>query len=737
MKNTKNNRKSSRRIEAGVVSPDTEARAEQKRSNPDAEAKSALVTGARELTLQVVHSAARLFRKLPAKRSAAFPLLGTSAALNILLMGAAALMVGTAGVRQPLPAQYPLEKTLEIETDRQLVLLDATGREFARRGGCVAAPVKKSELPDHFVDALLSTEDRRFYDHLGVDLKGIVRAAIANYSAGRIVQGGSTITQQLAKTTYLSGVRTIDRKLEEALIAVWLEYGLTKDQILERYLSKIYFGDGCYGLRAAARHYFDKSVTDLSLAESAFLVAILPSPTVLSNNMEEARKRTRMVIEAMVDAGRIEHVDEDETFPTQFASASTKELGSYFADWVAQSLEVPGDRSFAPLPVQTSFDPKLQRLAEDAVSHILDKHGKRHRVGQAALVAMRPDGRVVAMVGGRDYATSKFNRAVQALRQPGSAFKTFVYFAALRGGADTGMQVNDEPIAIGDYEPKNYGHDYRGAVTLKTAFAASINTVAVRISETVGRNRVIDAARDLGVSTPMTYTPSVALGASEVNLLELTAAYAAIAADAYPVLPWTVTRVGRRNDVAGPPAKAGLWRLEHGSELRSLLSATVQSGTGRAARTKVSAYGKTGTSQDFRDAWFIGFAGNLVVGVWLGNDDNSSMKRVTGGSLPAQIWSRFVGSAIEHDPQFEAKRRPVPQFAAKPRMGSRYAVAWELIETVVEPVYSASAELPALGQYQPRPMMFGYMRRERYERRPQRRRAPRGHRAWTDPFEGG
>lgn len=556
---------------------------------------------------------------------------------------------------------------LEPASQRTLVLHTNDGKPFARRGGCVAEPVSLAEVPQHFVDALLSMEDRRFYYHLGIDPIGLARAAMENRAAGRIVQGGSTITQQLAKYSLLSSDRTMERKRKEAWLALSLELRLSKDEILERYVSSAYFGQGCYGLRAAAKEYFGTTVPDLTLPQSAYLVALLKSPTALNRDPEAARQRGNEVLDAMVETRKLSPARRKELAPLLPEIKTEDTTGSYYADWVSRTIELPRTSDYSPLPVHTAFDPELQRLAESAVETVLAKQGKARNVSQAAMVVMRPDGRVLAMVGGADHDQSKFNRAVQARRQPGSSFKLFVYLAALRAGLTPNSTVVDRPVRIGSYEPKNFGHRYRGAMPMSRAFASSINTVSVQLSEGMRRKPVITAARDLGISTPLEAQPSVALGAFEVTLLEMTSAFAAVDAGAYPVKPWAITGFEEPESNAAPPRGAGRWRLNEQKELQTLLRGTVESGTGRRARLPIPAYGKTGTSQDYRDAWFIGFAGNLVVGVWVGNDDFKPMKRVTGGSLPAEIWVTFMREAIETDKGFEKKPQQIAAFEAEPR----------------------------------------------------------------------
>lgn len=406
----------------------------------------------------------------------------------------------------------------------------------------------------------------------------------------------------------------------------------------------------------------------MTLGESALLVALLKSPTQLSGSRDMLQRRARLVLEAMVKSKRLDAAVAAGVEPARLPpSLEENPLGAYYADWIADTIELPNKGDIAPLPVQTAFDAELQEIANKAVRHVLDRAGASHKAGQAALVAMRPDGKVLAMVGGLDYDDSQFNRATQAQRQPGSSFKTFVYLAALRAGARPDMAVSDTPLSIGDWSPENYDHSYRGVVSLRRAFASSLNTAAVRVSEAVGRGRVAKAAHDLGIASSLQALPSIALGTSEVTLLELTAAYAAIAANAYPVRPWGVLATG--SDDAGParpPADAGRWQLTAGASMRNLLRAVVLNGTGRTASLPIRAYGKTGTSQEYRDAWFIGFAGNLTVGVWVGNDDYSPMRRVTGGSLPALIWRNFMMEARRKDPDFQPRLPRVAAFKAEP-----------------------------------------------------------------------
>jgi penicillin-binding protein 1A len=540
----------------------------------------------------------------------------------------------------------PLSRALEPLQDPALLLLSADGHAIARHGAIKEAPVDVAKLNPLTPAAFVAIEDRRFYRHWGIDPRGIARALVADVRGGGMRQGGSTITQQLAKTSFLSGDRTIKRKAQEVIIAFWLEGWLTKREILSRYLSSVYFGDGVYGLRAAAHHYFNRDPEDLSLAQSAMLAGMVQAPSRLAptHNLDGAQKRSRLVLEAMADTGAITRSRAQSTRSARpVVHSSTVPSGSYFADWVTPSAQQAQDPDFGEVKVRTTLDSTLQRIAVRAV-------GRAPAGAQAALVAMRPDGRVVAMVGGKSYAKSPFNRVTQARRQPGSAFKLFVYLAAFRAGWTPDSIIEDEPITIDGWTPENSDRVYRGKITLREAFERSSNVATVRLAQQVGRANVMRAARDLGITTPLPDRPSLALGTAGVSLLELTSAYAAVAAGRYPV-------VARGLPEASPPE--GLAAIFHRdgtlSERRDrapmldLLYAAANNGTGRRAALSVPTFGKTGTTQDNRDALFIGFAGNLVVGVWIGRDDNGSLGKVSGGTVPAQIWRSFMTSALAID----------------------------------------------------------------------------------------
>ncbi|WP_284734472.1 transglycosylase domain-containing protein [Sphingosinicella terrae] len=546
----------------------------------------------------------------------------------------------------------PLSRSLQPVGAPGLTILSAEGEPIARRGAIIGEPVDVAQLPPHVGQAFLAIEDRRFYMHIGVDPWGIARAMVRNLRAGRVREGGSTISQQLAKTSFLSPDRTAARKFQEALIALWLEVWLSKEDILSRYLSNVYFGDNVYGLRAAARHYFDSDPEELTVAQSAMLAGIVNAPSRLAptSNLEGAQQRARLVLAEMAEAGFITEEEREEMRPARLRRGGGDDVptGTYFADWVIPQASGLAEGSYGERQVVTTLEGDLQRLAVRTV--------RRAGLGraQAALVAMRLDGRVVAMVGGKDYRRSAFNRATQARRQPGSAFKLFVYLAAFRAGYTPETPVNDIPIRLGAWEPRNYGDQYRGRINVREAVAQSSNSVAVQVQERVGRDAVIRAARDLGVTSTLRPEPSLALGVNGVSLLELTGAYAAVAAGRYPIRPHGLPEQSR--GWFGGSAADDLSRDRAFPMLRDVFYAVVDRGTGRAAALSIPAFGKTGTTSDYRDAWFIGFAGDLVVGVWIGNDDNRPLPGTSGGGLPARIWRDFMADALGTRPV----RRPAP-----------------------------------------------------------------------------
>jgi penicillin-binding protein 1A len=565
------------------------------------------------------------------------------AVLMLLFFAAVAWLVLTA----------PLSKSLEPPVPPSITLLSAEGTPIARSGAVVGKPVDATKLPPHVTDAFIAVEDRRFRSHWGVDPRGILRAFVNNVFTSNSSQGGSTITQQLAKNAFLSSERTFGRKFQEVLIAFWLEAWLTKDEILSRYLSNVYFGDNQYGLDAAARHYFSRPATELNVGQAAMLAGLVKAPSRLapSGNLKGAQERQAVVVGTMVDAELLTPAEARAIQPARLRLAKMQALpnGTYFADWVLpQARDRAGDMA-TEQTVTTTLETRIQRAAERAVRNA------GLRKSQIAIVAMRPDGRVIAMVGGKNYGESPFNRATQARRQPGSTFKLFVYLAALRSGMRPDSLIADEPVTIGEWSPKNSDGRYRGEITLREAFARSSNVAAARLIKDVGPSAVIRAARDLGITTPIAQEASIALGTSTVSLLELTAAYAAIANGEAPVRARGLSDAdepGWFDRLRGRSRPIGRRELDG---MRDLLAAAANDGTGRAAALSVDTFGKTGTTQDNRDALFLGYAGGIVTAVWMGNDDNTANPGLAGGGAPARVWRDFMSQALG----VAAKPKPV------------------------------------------------------------------------------
>jgi penicillin-binding protein 1A len=562
-------------------------------------------------------------------------------------MGAGVLVLAIVAVVTWLLWSLPLGRALEPANNPTMVLLASDGSPIARRGSYKEAPIEASKLPAYVPGAFIAIEDRRFYKHMGVDPKAIARALGANAKAGGVSEGGSTITQQLAKNAFLSSDRNLRRKAQEALIALWLEARLSKEEILSRYLSAVYFGEGAFGLRAAARHYFDTTPEKLSVGQAAMLAGMVKAPSRLAptENFEGARERMDVVLGAMVETEVITQGQADQAKRDMHPIPPRDKLptGSYFADWVFPQARAAYDARYGETIVKTTLDAKLQAKAEKILNDAIARDGKVLNVTQGALVAMRTDGSVVAMVGGRDYKQSQFNRA-DAGRQPGSAFKLFVYLAAIRQGMTPTSPILDAPVDVRGWSPKNHEGKYAGReVPLITAFAGSSNVAAVRLAQQVGRKAIVDTARDLGVTEPIPDDLTLALGTGPMSLVQLTGAYAAIAAGETPVTPhgladWKTSKKPRalsKTELAG---------------MRDLLRSAVHRGTGVEAAIP-GAFGKTGTTQGYRDAIFVGYVGDLVIGVWVGNDDNSAMNGVVGGGLPAKIWKAFALSATGGAPK--------------------------------------------------------------------------------------
>ncbi|WP_407167505.1 transglycosylase domain-containing protein [Bradyrhizobium sp. ORS 111] len=568
--------------------------------------------------------------------------------------------IAVIGVVVWVGAHLPPIQSLEIPKRPptiQIVGLD--GSVLAQRGEMAGANVSLKDLPPYLPKAFIAIEDRRFYSHYGVDPFGILRAAVANLMHRGVSQGGSTLTQQLAKNLFLTQERTIQRKLQEAELALWLERKRSKNEILELYLNRVYFGSGAYGVEAAAQRYFGKSAKDVTLAEAAMLAGLVKSPSRLApnRNPQGAEQRAQVVLAAMADAKFITEAQAKAAMGQPLLNVKPAGAGTvnYVADWISEVLDDLVGQIDQDIVVQTTIDPKLQNIAEAAVIDELAAKSVKFNVSQGALVAMSPDGAVRAMVGGRNYAESQYNRAVTAKRQPGSAFKPFVYLTAVESGLTPDTIRQDAPLDIKGWKPENYTHEYFGSVTLTQALAMSLNTVAVRLGLEVGPKNVVRTAHRLGISSKLEPNVSIALGTSEVSMLELVGAYAPFANGGYAVSPHVVTRIKTSTGKvlydrpADPPNQVIEPRYD--AMMNSMMRETLISGTARKAEIPGwTAAGKTGTSQDYRDAWFIGYTANLVTGVWLGNDDNTPTRKATGGGLPVEVWSRFMKAAHQGVP---------------------------------------------------------------------------------------
>jgi penicillin-binding protein 1A len=538
----------------------------------------------------------------------------------------------------------------------QILSIDA--KPLAIRGEGNSAMLSLKEMPAYLPKAFIAIEDRRFYQHRGIDPLGLLRATVANALHRGVSQGGSTITQQLAKNLFLTQERTMMRKLQEVVLALWLEHKFKKDQILELYLNRVYFGAGAYGAEAAAQRYYGNPARQVSLAEAAQLAGLVKSPSRLAptRNFDAAQRRAQMVLAAMASEGFIKDdaVKVALAHPPNIIKQTAGGSANYVADFVLDVLNDLIGRPEDDVVVETSIDPILQAAAEKALIEELAAKGEKFGVEQGALVALTPDGAVRALVGGKNYNDSQFNRAVSAKRQPGSAFKPFVYLTALERGLTPETIREDKPIALKGWKPENYRHEYFGPVTLRQALANSLNTVSVRLTLEVGPAAVTKTAHRLGIASKLDPNASIALGTSEVSPLELVSAYVPFANGGYAIIPHVVERVRAGNRVLYVRRDKPIGRIidpTYVAMMDSMMRETIASGTARRADLPGwLAAGKTGTSQDFRDAWFIGFTGHMVAGVWLGNDDSSPTRKLTGGSLPVEIWSRFMKVAHQRVP---------------------------------------------------------------------------------------
>ncbi|GAA0193852.1 penicillin-binding protein 1A [Actinomadura yumaensis] len=549
--------------------------------------------------------------------------------------------------------------------DRQpsITYLDRNGALIATRGTQMAPPADLDALPDYVPAAFIAIEDRRFYHHPGFDPIGMMRAMATNMRAGRVVQGGSTLTQQLAKNLFLTPDQNLRRKVQELMLAVWLEMKFSKKEILALYLNRVYFGAGAYGIEAASQRYFDKSAKDLTVGEAALLAGLLKAPSRYSpvSESERAANRATVVLNEMEEAGVITAAQREQavTQPIIVSRTLATQHAQYFIDWLDQSIRGLVGEPTEDLVVETTLDLTLQTAAERSVRRILDRdEGKG--VQQAALVALDGDGRVRAMIGGGSYADSQFNRAVEARRQAGSAFKPFVYLAAVEAGYTPQTPVVDQPVTIGNWSPKNYSNTFAGPMPLSQAVAQSINTVAASVADQIGRDSVARAARRLGIESRIGLEPAMALGAVEVSPLEMATAYDAFANGGRRVEAYGISRIRT-------PQGRVIYQRASGQSgqainnpplyyMNQMLRGVMTSGTGRSAAIPGrDLAGKTGTTSDYKDAWFVGYTGGFVTAVWVGKDDNTAMRGVTGGSSPAAIWKGFMEAAL---PRLNAPRIP-------------------------------------------------------------------------------
>jgi penicillin-binding protein 1A len=567
--------------------------------------------------------------------------------------------IAVAGVVVWYGAQMPSATTWQIpDRPPNVKIVSVNGSLIANRGATGGEALGIHQMSPYIPQAAVAIEDRRFFSHFGVDPLGLARAMVTNVTAGRLVQGGSTITQQLAKNLFLTPDRTVGRKVQEVLLAIWLEQKYTKNQILEMYLNRVYFGSGAYGVEAASRRYFNKSARDVSLPEAALLAGLLKAPSRLSpaRNPQLAEERSQVVLAAMRDQGMVSDSEVTTAMARPATRAAAYWTGSenYVADAVMEELPTLIGEIRDDVIVDTTVDLELQKFAENAIRKLIAEEGAAKHVSQGALVSIDNTGAVRATVGGYDYANSQFDRATEAMRQPGSAFKPFVYLTALEQGRTPDSVRNDAPVKIGKWKPENYNGKYYGPVTLETALSKSLNSVAAQLIMETGAGNVVKTAHRMGIVSDLAANASLALGTSEVTVMELTSAYVPFANGGYAAKPYVIRRVTTLGGkVLYEHTGNGMKRVIDANVagmMNAMMSKTLSEGTARAAAFDHPAAGKTGTSQNSRDAWFVGYTANLTTGVWFGNDDGSPTDKVTGGSLPAKAWRAFMVEAHQGVP---------------------------------------------------------------------------------------
>jgi penicillin-binding protein 1A len=664
--------------------------------------------GRREPTMESVRSGSGKSRKKK-RKGARRSLFGRVAYWSLVL--GLWCFIGAIGAIAWVAAHLPPIQSLEVpKRPPSIQIVGLNGRVLATRGEMGGSAVPLRELPPFLPKAFLAIEDRRFYSHYGLDPLGVMRAVGANVLHRGVSQGGSTITQQLAKNLFLTQERTLQRKLQEVMLAVWLERKYSKDEILDLYLNRVYFGSGAYGIEAAAQRYFGKSARNVTLSEAALLAGLVKSPSKLAptRNFDGAERRAQIVLAAMSDAGYVsgEAAKNAIAISPKIVKQTAGGSINYVADWVMDVLDSAIGRVEQDIVVETTIDPALQALAEKSLLDELSTKGAKFDVEQGAFVAMTPQGAVRALVGGRNYAESQFNRAVAAKRQPGSAFKPFVYLTALERGLTPETVREDKAIDVKGWKPENYGHEYYGPVSLTRALAMSLNTVSVRLTLEVGAQAVVRTAHRLGIGSKLEPNASISLGTSEVSLMELVSAYVPFANGGVAVAPHVIDKVrtagGKLIYRAHNPGLGRVIEERNVAMMNQMMQETLITGTARkAALAGFPAAGKTGTSQDYRDAWFIGYTGHLVAGVWLGNDDNSSTKKLTGGAMPADIWNRFMTAAHQGLPMADlpgmagrtidpAQSAPPPAAPAQPSASA--------------PLVSMLAPTPLAREDDPRPV---------------------------------
>ncbi|MDO9431660.1 MAG: penicillin-binding protein 1A [Phenylobacterium sp.] len=591
-------------------------------------------------------------------------------------------------------------KLYDVERQPSISYLDRSGAMVAVRGSQYAPPVDLDKLPPYVPKAFIAIEDRQFYYHFGFNPWGIIRSQIYNVqNKGGPLRGGSTITQQLARNLFLTTNQNYRRKAQELILAVWLEAKFTKKEILALYLNRVYFGGGAYGIEAASQRYFGKPASQLTLGESALLAGMMKGPNRYSpvSATDRAERRATIVLDEMVRTGAITPQERDEAFktPVRVNPTLANQRAQYFTDYVDDQVRSLVGEPTEDLVVETTLDLPIQAAAEQAMRKGLAA-GKAQGVEQGALVAIDGEGRIRAYVGGGDYTESQFDRATTARRQAGSAFKPFVYLAAMEAGRTPADMVVDEPIKIGNWSPRNYTGDFRGPMTLQTAMSQSINTVAARLANDVGTGNVAAAAKRLGINSHIQLDPSMALGAVEVSPLEMAQAYAPFSNGGFLAKGYGIQRIrtasgkilydhsvekNARQQVIGSPA------LQY---MNQMMRQVVSSGTG--TRAKVPGFdlaGKTGTTSDYRDAWFVGYTGGFVTAVWVGKDNNKPMKRVTGGNAPAGIWRDFMSAALPR-----LKAQPIPGGTVEPPAPASDPIG-DLVDGIADAIGGSQPAAPA------------------------------------------